>query len=808
MNRRLTRLRIASAAALGLVAACWACGSGGGTADVPPAGGALVVLTPDGAAPPRLAVAVTREDGAVEILACGGDGDTPPCHATGLPVEDPDGISELVVKAPGFRTRALDAAAIRGEDGRLAVEVVPLPAPTVTADYRTGLAPDEGLETLLALSWPADTELGSVHAIKFLITGLGPDAAGPPALYLQDTLHHPLHADFARDVLGLALTPLEFAAATYQGVERTMMAGTLLHYPGVHADAATWGGPLDAPLAVTFFPSDDLTPQQALLAFSVLEERLCGLPVAGAVGRLAYLPAGSVQEEQILEQVDVFRRWGAPWVLHRELAGGVGIQLLNPGVAYGTLRRLTPEELETVVVSWMDLLLLPRLPVTLPVVGGTITEELQTPLSHVNVAARNRGTPNMALPGASTDPRVAPYIGAFVRLEVDGAGFELREATLAEAEEYWASHVSPPFVPEADDAVAGLPGFDDLGFDHWTSVGVKAANLAELWHLLPGNAPAGFGIPFSYYVAHMTASQATPGRCHDARVDCVEEGRDPALCDAAEAWCKDAGVDAPDLWSYAEALLADPDIRGDTVLREAALDGLVHLISHAPVDAAFGAALDARVAEIFGDAKVRLRSSTNAEDLPGFSGAGLYRSVSAWAKGADSASSRVRKVWASAWSFRAVEERAWWNIDHMAVRMGVAVNGAFVDEAANGVVVTRNLADPTVDGIYVNVQLGEVSVTNPTEGALPEIFTMLQGPGGVIQVVRTAWSSLSPGAPILDDAEIADLYWTAHEIHQHFLPLYESAAGVQAMDMEFKIHGPERTLYIKQARPYVTSGAW
>ena len=60
----------------------------------------------------------------------------------------------------------------------------------------------------------------------------------------------------------------------------------------------------------------------------------------------------------------------------------------------------------------------------------------------------------------------------------------------------------------------------------------------------------------------------------------------------------------------------------------------------------------------------------------------------------DPASEEVRKVWASVWNWRAFEERAFWNIDHRAVRMGVAVHQAFPDEQVNGVMITRNIADP------------------------------------------------------------------------------------------------------------------
>ncbi len=66
-----------------------------------------------------------------------------------------------------------------------------------------------------------------------------------------------------------------------------------------------------------------------------------------------------------------------------------------------------------------------------------------------------------------------------------------------------------------------------------------------------------------------------------------------------------------------------------------------------------------------GDPKVRLRSSTNAEDLPDFSGAGLYVSHSATASGDKSASVRIREVWASVWRWRAFEERRRLAISYM-----------------------------------------------------------------------------------------------------------------------------------------------
>jgi hypothetical protein len=106
--------------------------------------------------------------------------------------------------------------------------------------------------------------------------------------------------------------------------------------------------------------------------------------------------------------------------------------------------------------------------------------------------------------------------------------------------------------------------------------------------------------------------------------------------------------------------------------------------------------------------------------------------------------------------------------------------------------------------VYVNVQLGEMSVTNPTNGAVAEVFSMVAGPNGM-GIQRLRWSSLSPGQPLLSDAETIALYKLASQVQAHFAPLYQQDAGVMALDIEFKFHGPERALFFKQVRPYVNS---
>ena len=118
------------------------------------------------------------------------------------------------------------------------------------------------------------------------------------------------------------------------------------------------------------------------------------------------------------------------------------------------------------------------------------------------------------------------------------------------------------------------------------------------------------------------------------------------------------------------ALLADDAFQNDAGERDRQLAALREAMQVAPVDAQFEAALLDKLATDYPGIRMRFRSSTNAEDLDGFTGAGLYTSRS----GDPDDPTRpvldaVRAVWASIWNFRAFEERTYRSIDHTAVGM-------------------------------------------------------------------------------------------------------------------------------------------
>jgi hypothetical protein len=249
-------------------------------------------------------------------------------------------------------------------------------------------------------------------------------------------------------------------------------------------------------------------------------------------------------------------------------------------------------------------------------------------------------------------------------------------------------------------------------------------------------------------------------------------------------------------------MLADESFESDTVLRDAVLANLRYLIAHTKVDPEFAAELDGRVAGVFGTSRIKIRSSSNVEDLPNFSGAGLYDSYGANGEKGQAPSAVVTRVFASTWNFRAFEERSYWNIDQRSVRMGCLINEAVTDELANGVLITENIANPAIYGMYVNVQKGEMEVVSPTRGALPEIITIVGDAN--FEVIRQRFSSLSPDEPLLLAEEVASIYRAGDLARQHFAPLYGRAAGQLALDIEFKLTADRRIVF-KQARPYTPS---
>ncbi len=682
----------------------------------------------------------------------------------------------------------------------------PLPIFIQNDDEYTGFYKQDGYTAFRKMSYSSKTEMGASYLVKFVISDFGTDSA---EVHFMNSMKYLYHYDFAEKVLGDTRSLAVFNQETYFSAEKNTVAGTLAYYASV-----------DSMIAMTFFPTDYISPKQVADSYKLIEERMLFLALNGTKNRLFYMPAGSTAERAATEYANEFKKADILVFTHAQLFGDVVMQIMNTGTAYGTLRKLTAAELDTAIVSSHDILILETLPAEIPLVAATISKDAQTPLSHVNLAAQARKTPNIAFNGNELPDSLLALCGKLVKLDVKTNSYTVSVATLEEAQAFWNKNVREQKTLSFDLSDSGLVDFANLDFNSSKSVGVKASNLAELHKLIPENSPDGFAVPFYHYSRFMDYAQVTEELCGRSFDDCGKEGRSSEICTQVKNACVSALRQAQgavsretepavapraSLRGYITNIIARDDFKTDTRLREAVLDNVRYMFKHIPVDKTFGDSLDAKVRGLYGEAGVRLRSSTNSEDLEDFNGAGLYKSVKATAREKDLPSDEIRKVWASVWSFKVFEERSLWNIDHMSVQMAVAVHEAYPDEVANGVIITQNIADYSVAGIYANIQVGETSITNPEGGELPEIISIIPSPPPQrgVQSVLLQHSSLSPDSLILTDGEIYMLYQMVMQIQNRFAVLYNVYSDALALDIEFKVMGEDRKLIFKQVRPYI-----
>ncbi|MBI2895573.1 MAG: hypothetical protein HYY06_18600 [Deltaproteobacteria bacterium] len=592
---------------------------------------------------------------------------------------------------------------------------------------------------------PLDASLPGAMSVKTVI-----DQEKDDAVHFQDTNTYALHRSFAIAELGWPPS-LDFTMQ-YLAPDRRFLLGAITRYQG----PGVW--------AYEIAPYDTASPEVVARSFRLLA-------AATFFGdELAFHPTSEDQERRAAElPPDV------PVVTTDELYDGIDYQPLNLGETIGQARILTVDELEAGYVSPREIAVLDRVPNDISVVAGVVTEQFQTPLSHVNVLSQQRGTPNMGLSGARA--AFAEHEGQWVRLTVGAFEWSVERVTQEEADRFWDEHRPEPVrVQPPDLSVTTLVDVDDVGLDDVAAVGGKAAQFGDLRNIEEGVVVRdAFVVPAWFYVDFMRANAL------DVEID---------------------------------GMLAEDRFRDDGVYRRERLDELRAAIEAAPVDPQIVSDVESRVLEDFGDVRIKVRSSTNAEDLRGFSGAGLYESRGAQVGDPrDSVVDAMRTVWGSLWSFRAFEEREFVAIDHHDVAMALLVCQAYEDEAANGVAITANPFDPGPageDGFYVNAQVGEASVVSPDPGVVADQIIYFYFHIGQPATYLARSSLVAPGETVLSRQELFDLGTGLDAIRRHFGAFYDPPEGFAAlpMDVEWKLveDGGGRHVEVKQARPWPGRG--
>ena len=446
-------------------------------------------------------------------------------------------------------------------------------------------------------------------------------------------------------------------------------------------------------------------------------------------------------------------------------------QPLMKGVAIGILRYIRMDDLANTKIKPNEILLIDGSPNSLPAVAGVITTDFQTPLSHLTILGQNRKIPIMAFKDAIADTNLTKYIGGNIRLKVDSDTFtvSLTHKTAIKSKRNKSLKLNINY------SVDSLIPARYIGLNSVAIVGNKAANFGVLYKLsklggftIPESA---FAIPFHFYRDHIR-------RC----------GADTLI--------------ATLLRQRATISLEEVEFQLKTIRKR---------IEATPIDPTLILKVEEMVARLGSNTKLRFRSSTNAEDMDGFSGAGLYTSktgvIGDSSKPVDKA---IKKVWASLWGYNAFQEREYFNMDQSMVAMGVLVHRSFPDEAVNGVAVTKNIYRPSSFGFVVNAQFGDESVVAPSVGVTSEQLICYPTSGPelfkdkmAIEVITT--SSLSKkGEPVMTQEETMALANQLERLKQNFYKWKFTGKDYIhfGLDVEFKLVGPERKLYIKQVRIY------
>jgi pyruvate, water dikinase len=446
-------------------------------------------------------------------------------------------------------------------------------------------------------------------------------------------------------------------------------------------------------------------------------------------------------------------------------------QTVSEGETVGTLRFVEDLKKESHSLMPSDIIVIRETPLVLPHVAGVIISEFQTPLSHLTLLGRNRKMPVVAIPNVFNNEEIKLLSGKNVQLKVTLSQYFLRETTKNPTVFEPGRRVILP----CDLKVDTLLEISKMHRNSSDFAGNKANNFAKLYQLSRDakfkTPEAAFSIPFYFYNQHAIQSGAM---------------------------------------SMIDRLLSDPNYKQNQDTLQLRLKEIRNAIQNTSVSSDLLTSTEQKIKSLGNYTSMRFRSSTNAEDAKGFSGAGLYASKTG-ILGSDEQSieDAVRKVWASLWSYNAFMEREYFNIDQENVQMGILVHRAFPDEEVNGVVITKNLYRKGYLGFVVNAQIGNENVVNPTPGvvcdqfiAYPESSQFIQPDETIIDVIT--YSSLGDGKLVMTEEEIQRL---VDEINNIKMALWgrigrQYAFEEFALDLEFKLDAVTRQLYIKQFRIY------
>lgn len=512
---------------------------------------------------------------------------------------------------------------------------------------------------------------------------------------------------------------------------------------------------------------------------------------------LVFKPANQLQE-RIVREIPAAE---LPRVFAHELFSTAPFVALNPGTATGRLRAFRTEaEYRAATLEWSDIIVMDRVPDDIPRLSGIVNARHTTPLSHTNVLATGWQIPNAVQVGALAEIERRGLDGKWVEYTVDAQALSLREVdepAEASARPGWYAQRVTLEAPEAEHSpivnLAKLRAADRYRY------GTKAANLGELHHVLAHGSQRLLGF---YQVPRPPRENLLPylARLLDVPLDADLSAAARRLLD--EHVRVPRGIALP--FSLQRRFLeSSPRIQQAIGKLKMALEldareieplcvELQGLIRSARMPGALAGEIDsALVSQLAGVRTFVVRSSSNAEDLAGFSAAGIYESLN-HVTTAERIFASVKEVWASLVSVRSVRLRRQAGISLDECYMGVVIQEQVAADFGGVLVTTNPMNRADFRTVYVNVSPHVSDVVEGSALPMQYLYSTVEGGGRTVS---------------LGDAP-ADLDERAHDLLQrlavagrllqgHFSPDYTFGSPV---DIEWLADGDH--VHVVQLRPY------
>ena len=475
-----------------------------------------------------------------------------------------------------------------------------------------------------------------------------------------------------------------------------------------------------------------------------------------------------------------------------ELFGTVtvtGLRSLNPGIGRGVLATLDDLHSSS-VASNEAIVIVPQTLAELPAVAGIITAREGNALLHVQLLARNLGIPNVVVAESLMGDLLAQR-GQRVELAASPGGVVVlapASTPASDAEPAAAPRLRLDVDPSRLDleTLRLLPTSELTQADSGVRVGPKAAQLGELTRYFPENVSPGLAIPFGVFRQVLDTPRGDGG---------------PSTFD----WMKDnyrrlAAIEGP----------AERSARTQAFLAE-----LRAWIESAELDPALIESMRTQILDHFGEDGsfgVFVRSDTNVEDVPGFTGAGLNLTVPN-VSGVDAILAAVRRVWASPFTERAFGWRQALMDEPEHVYAAVLLH-ASVDADKSGVLITADIESGARDTLSVVVNEG---VGGGVEGQSAEALRIALNEDRVALLgsataptkrvlIADGGSRLVPASGaerVLTPADIDALRALTKRLDGWFRNLPPEEREAVIADVEFGFHDDQLVLF--QIRPFVAS---